>query len=176
MSDLIRLASGQVTAYEILSNDDYLVINWPRQTDMTPAIQWSCSQPKEVGVMKTLYSSGLELGSSKSISKYAGQLKFFLGSTMMREYLANEILQGRPKPVVTAYCATVYGFEVFVGELENPFFGNSTGSFVRFNDNMYHTITLSFNRASILTVSNLLLETSDVLLLENGDSIALEQQ
>lgn len=166
MSDLIRLAPGQVTAYELLSNDNYLVKNWARVSDMTPAIYWSCSQP-ETGMVRPMRES-LEVGVGKYVGMYAGDIQFFLATPLMRSYLEDTILGGNPKARVTGYFHTPHGFKVLSGELLSPYVANAVTTYSRFNDTMYSNNVYRFQRGVELIASYITQVSGDNILLANG--------
>ena len=76
MSSLIRIASGNVSAFDLLNTASYLVTNWPRQTDQSTGIDWSATQP-EFGVTSE-FAAGLEVGSGNFYGKVSGIIDFFL--------------------------------------------------------------------------------------------------
>lgn len=175
MSDSIRLASGTLTANDLLTTSSYLVNNWTRQTDMTAGVQWRCSQP-ENGVMQEMASS-LESGSGKFIGLVSGVLEFFYMTEDMRQYVHTTIMGSSPVALVTAYLHhPIDGFQVYQGELVTSFAANAETSHTRFSDAIYTNNQYLFRRGTQVTTSELLLESGDFMLLETGDKILLEQQ
>ena len=175
MSNLIRLVSGVVSAYTLLNTPSSLVENFPRQTDMTPAVSWSASQP-EFGVQQQI-RTGAEIGSGGYYGKLSGVLEFFILTEDMRQYLHNTIMGGKPIASVTAYLHhPVDGFQVYQGELLTPYAANAETTHTRVNDDYYTNNQYLFRRGTKVTISYLLQENGDYLLQENGDRIVLENQ
>lgn len=177
MSERIRLAAGQVTAYELLSNDDYLVNNFPRQADMTASVLWRASQPDKM-LMQELRPS-LGRGGGNFYGNYSGELAFYRLSEDMRQYLYTTIMSSKPFATVTVYMATTLsGFQVMVGELVAPFASNADTDFSTMGYEHTHSNVFTFRRGRILTVSNLLLgDGESYLLLGNGiDRLSLGGQ
>lgn len=175
MSDSIRLAAGQVTAYDLLNTSSYLVTNFPRQTDMPASVRWTASQPNKMLQQETRASLGRSGGNY--YGSYSGELSFFIFTEDMRQYIHETIMSSKPYATVTVYMATVLaGFQVLVGELVNPFAINADSDYKTMGYQITYNNTYLFRRGTILTVSNLLLETGDYLLLETGDKLSLESQ
>lgn len=175
MSNLIRLAAGQVTAFDLLNTDSYLVSNFPRQSDMTASHYWSASQPNKMLMREQRPSLGI--GGSRYVGGYFGELSFFHLTEDMRQYLDTGIFGGNPSARVTVYMATTLNsFQVLTGELTNPFSLNAESDFETSGYENTHTNVCLFSRGTILDISNLLLMTGDNLLLMSGEKLALMNQ
>lgn len=173
MSYDIRLWNGDITAYDLLNTDSYKVTNYTRQTDMTPSIQWLAVQPNPPLVQP--FVQGLEVGTGKLYGKFASAIEFPMLTEDMRQYIDTNILGSNPIAKVTAYLEhPLNGFGVYTGELASPFVAG--GTFNRFDKNIYTNVVYPFRRATLKTISYLLLENGDYWLLENGDRIILENQ
>lgn len=170
----IRIAQGQVTAYELLSNDAYLVSEWTRTSDMNPSVYWSASQPDKP-LERPKAPQAMGLGAGRFYGGYSGLFNFFMTTPLMRQYLFETIMQSRPVAAVTVYMqASQDGFDddefqVLYGEIERM-------DYERFNDAFFMNVSYEFRRGTALEVSNLLLESGDYLLLETGDKLSLESQ
>jgi len=174
MSDSIRLAAGTVSAATLLGSSSYLVINFPRQTDMSASVDWRSSQP-EFGVSQE-YVAGLEVGSGKFYGGVSGILEFYYMTEDMRQYIHATIMNNSPIAPVTVYLHhPLDGFQVYQGELVTPFAANAETAYSRFNDAVYSNNQYLFRRGTQVSTSDLLLESGDVVLLESGDNILLEQ-
>ena len=175
MSTSIRLAAGDITAYNLLNTSSYLVTNFPRQTDMDAVDQWLAVQPNPP-LLQTFVQS-LEVGSGGYYGKFATQIEFTFMTEDMRQYIYSTIMSSKPVAKVTAYLEhPTNGFGVYTGELVTPFAANSEGGFNRFDETMYTSNVYIFRRATLKTISYLLQENGDYLLQENGDRIVLENQ
>lgn len=152
MSDLIRLASGIVTAHTLLNTSSYLVTNFPRQTDMTASVSWTATQP-ENGVQQQV-RTGAEIGSGGYYGKVSGVIEFFILTEDMRQYLHNTIMGGKPIASVTAYLHhPVDGFQVYQGELLSPYAANAETSYTRVNDDYYSNNQYLFRRGTKVELS-----------------------
>lgn len=144
MSSLIRIAAGQVGAYALLNTDSYLVSNWTRPNDMlnTPYV-WSASQPDKPLDREVV--AGLGIGTGGFYGGYFGAFNIFLATPLMRKYLFETIMQSKPIAPVTVYMqASNSAFEsaeylVLYGEMQRR-------DYVRFNDDLFHTIEFDFRR------------------------------
>lgn len=175
MSDLIRIAAGQVAAYDLLNTSSYLVSNFPRQSDMTSAQYWSASQPNKMLSRET--RSSLGVGGGNYYGGYNGEIAFFMLTEDMRSYIHETIMSSKPYARVTLAAYTdMQGFQVLTGELINPFATNAESSYETFGYELTHTNVYLFRRGSVLTVANLLAENSAVLITEDSIRLALEQQ
>lgn len=174
MSYSIRLGAGNIPAYTLLNDDSYLISNWTRQTDMTPAVYWLATQPDQPVLQE--FRNSLEVGAGRYYGRFATALTFWILTEDMRQYIDTNIMNGNPTAQVTAYVEhPINGFGVYVGELVSPYTAN-TATFTRFDQNIYTGNTFVFRRASLKTITYLLQENGDYLLQENGDRIVLEQQ
>ena len=179
MSSLIRIGAGTITAYDLLSDDSYLVSEWDRLSDMPSSVSWSASQP-ELGITAE-WIGGLGKGTGGFYGGHSGIVEFFILTPLMRDYLENTLLGGNGIATVTVYLhnprlADNDGFAVYQGELLTPYAANAESSHTRFNDFAYTNNQYLFRRGTLATVSNLLLEDGDYLLLESGEKISLENQ
>ena len=174
MSYAIRLGAGNIPAYTFLNDDSYLISNWARVADMPAAIYWLATQP-DLPLLQE-YRPSLEVGAGRFVGRFASALTFWILTEDMRQYIHNTIMGGNPTAQVTAYLEhPINGFGVYVGELVSPYTAN-TGTFTRFDQNIYSANTFPFQRATLKTISYLLQENGDYILQENGDKIVLEQQ
>lgn len=173
MSDLIKIANGSVDAIDLDST--FLVINFTRQTDMKSGDAWLASQP-EFGVEAELVNS-IELGSGDFYGGVSGIISFHILTEDMRQFIRSTVLGGSPISIVTVSLHDPQlGQTIYEGELVSPFATNRAASYVRFDEAYYYNVEYLFRNGQVRTVSNLLLETGDVILAENGDTLALEQQ
>lgn len=179
MSSLIRIAAGQLTANDLLSDDSTLVTNWPVQTDMlNTSFRWSASQP-EKGLQQE-YVGGLGLGTGGYYGGYSGIVNIFLATPLMRKYLFQTIFSSKPTARVTAYLHTPNDafewdeFQVVYGELVWPVASNAEAEYTRFSDKVYHTMQLEIRRATIVTAEFLVTESGIFLTTEDGAFISLE--
>lgn len=171
----IRIAPGQVSAYDLLNTDSYLVSNWPRTSDMSPSIQWSAAQPDKPLEREEVASLGI--GGGGFYGKYSGTFNIFRATPLMRQYLFETIMQSKPIAPVTVYMQTSQAafedteFQVLYGEIQRV-------DYVRFNDEHFHTIQYEFRRGTVVENNILLLGNgTDSLLLGNGTSfLALGSQ
>lgn len=174
MSTSIRIGAGNIPAYTFLNTSSYLVTNWTRQTDMRPGVDWLVTQPDQP--MLQQYRPSLEIGAGRFVGRFATSLTFWFLTEDMRQYIDTNIMSNKPTAQVTAYVEhPINGFGVYVGELITPYAAN-TGTFRRFDQNIYTENTYLFARATLKTIDYLLQENGDYLLQENGDRIVLEQQ
>jgi hypothetical protein len=170
----IRIAQGQVTAYELLSNDAHLVSEWTRTSDMNASVYWSASQPDKP-LERPKAPQAMGLGAGRFYGGYSGVFSFFMTTPLMRQYLFETLMQSRPVAAVTVYMQAALGgfenaeFQVVYGEIERI-------EYERFNDDYFMNVNYEFRLGTVVEVSNLLLETGDYLLLESGDKLSLESQ
>jgi len=153
MSRLIRLAAGQVSAYDLLTTDSYLLHEWTRLSDMRSSVSWSASQP-ELGLL-TEHVQGLGKGSGGFYGGASGIVEFFVLTPQMRDYLEATILGGNGIAEVTAYLhnprfADNDGFAVYQGELLSPYIANADSSHTRFNDVAYTNNQYLFRRGTLI--------------------------
>lgn len=175
MSDLIRLAAGQVAAYTLLNSDGYLVTEFPRQSDMGASVYWSASQPNKMLMQEERPSLGI--GGANFVGGYFGELAIFIATPEMRSYIFETIMGSKPRARVTAYMmTTLSGFQVLTGELVAPYALNAESDFETAGYELTHTNVFTFTRGRILTEDSLLLEDGTDLLLEDGTPILLEVQ
>ena len=176
MSDLIRIGAGTITAYDLANTASYLVTNFTRQTDMTASDQWQASQPDKG--LRSEYVSSIELGSGNLYGGYSGVIEFFHLTELMQQYIHTNILSDKPVAKVTAYLYNDFtrAWGAYVGELVSPHVANAEAEYTVFGRERYWNNQYVFRNAVLATVSNLLLETGDVILTESGDSLALESQ
>lgn len=173
MSDsYIRIASGLKTAYQLLTTDSYLVTAWTRTSDMlNKSLQWSASQPDK-GLQAEIVPS-LGIGGGGYYGFYSGTINIFIATPDMRQYLFETLMGSNPIAAVTAYLHVPNGgyefdeMQVVYGELVWPMASNAETEYTRFNNHIYHTITLTLRRARILnlevleTISGAVLATLD---------------
>lgn len=176
MSDLIRLAAGDITAFDLFASSAFLIINFPRQTDMRVQDIWQASQPT-TGALRP-FVGGLEIGSGGYVGLYSTEIQFFLTTPLMRSFIESTYLNNRGigKVTMALHDPLAATFQVFTGELVSPFATEGLGSANRFDEFMYSNVIYTFRRGTLKIVSNLLLESGDVLLTEASETIALEQQ
>jgi hypothetical protein len=175
MSDLIRIAPGLVTAYDLLNTDSYLVKNWARTSDMLNTSRvWSASQPEKPLERETV--KGLGLGTGAFYGGYSGTFNIFVATPLMRQYLFETVMQSRPVAPVTVYMQasqTAFDdseFAVLYGEIERV-------DYTRFNDRLFHTIQFEFRRGEILEPVVLAYADGETpLLLGNGNYLAFGNQ
>lgn len=147
MSNLIRIAAGNITANDLLTTSSHLVSNWTRQTDMSAAVQWRSSQP-EFGVTQE-FAAGLEVGSGKFYGKMSGVIEFFYLTEDMRQYIHNTIMASSPIAPITAYLHhPLDGFQAYQGELVTPFAANAETNYSRFDDSIYNNNQYLFRRGT----------------------------
>lgn len=177
MSDeLIRIAPGQVTAYELLTTDSYLVSNWPRTSDMPADLHWQASQP-EKGLQQELVTS-LGRGGGGYYGSYSGLISFFILTPFMRQYLFETIMQSSPVAMITAYLHTpndAYDFDemqVVYGEMLSPIASNAESDYARFTNRIYHTLQYPINRAEIQRLNVLTTLSGAILTTLDGKMIA----
>lgn len=158
MDNLIRLASGQLSAYDLLSNDAYLVRNWTRTDDMqNTSFIWSASQPDKG--LQAEFVQGLGLATGGYYGGYSGQLNIFVATPQMREYLFDTFMNGSPICQVTAYLHIpnknyqYKGMTAVYGEMLSPIASNAELDYTRFNNHLYHTLQFSIRRATILPLT-----------------------
>lgn len=174
MSTAIRLAAGNITAYDLLNTESYLIRNWTRQSDMSPAIQWLAVQPNKP--MARVARPSLEIGVGRYYSKFASDIQFPVMTKGMIQYVATNIFGGNDNSSVqvTAYVEEPkLGFAVFTGELIDAF---ANDSYTRFDENKYYGVTYPFVRATLKTIQVLGTLSGDALGTLSGDAIALENQ
>lgn len=181
MSDrFIRLAAGQLTAYQLLSNDNYLVSNWARTDDMPASIQWQVSQP-EKGLQRE-FVQGLGRGTGGYYGNYSGILSFFLTTPQMRQYIYETFMSAAPIAMVTAYVHVpnnAFNFDemaVVYGELISPIASNSELEYTRFNNHLYHTLQFQLRRASVLSLETLATISDSVITTLDGKYLATLDQ
>jgi len=175
MSDLIRLASGDVTAYDLLNTSSYLVINFTRQSDMSASDYWSATQPDKM--VQAEFVGGIELGSGGYYGGYSGDVQFFILTPNMRSYLHTTIMASKPVAKVTM---TLYnpidGLSVYTGELVNPYALNAVTEYTPSGYDYTFSNIYRFRNGTRKTVSYLLLENGDNILAENNALVTLETQ
>jgi hypothetical protein len=174
MSRLIRLGAGNISAYDLLNTDSYLVTNFTYQSDMGNSIEWLCVQNT---VLLQERRQGLEIGTGGYYGKPSCQIEFPSLTSLMRQYIDTEIMSNKPIAQVTMYLDhPINGFGVYTGELVSPFAVDAETTFDRYDSTYYNNNQYLFRRATENTTSELLLESGDFILLESGDKILLEQQ
>lgn len=155
MSQLIRIASGAVSAYDLLNDENSLVINWTRYDDMPTAVYWSASQP-EFGVQAE-FVAGLGKGTGGFYGGYSCVLQFFLMTAQMRDYVENTLLNGNGIGRVTAYLHNPRftdndGFAVYQGELVSPFAANAESTYTRYGEKLYSNNQYLFRRGTLVSL------------------------
>lgn len=144
----IRIAAGQVTAYELLSNDAHLVSEWTRTSDMPSSTYWSAAQP-EKPLERPNAPKAMGLGTGRFYGGYSGLFNFFMTTPLMRQYLFESLMGSRPVAAVTVYMQATQGafenaeFQVLYGEIERV-------AYERWNDDIYHTVQYEFRRGTVL--------------------------
>lgn len=176
MSNLIRLAAGQVSVFTLLNTDSYLVTNFPRQSDMPSSVSWSASQPNKMLMQEERASLGI--GGANFYGGYFGELALFIQTPLMRSYIFETIMGGKPRARVTVYMATTLsGFQALTGELVAPFALNAESDFETAGYEITHSNVFTFTRGRVVidpTPLLLLGNGTDFLLLGNGtDKLAL---
>lgn len=175
MSDQIRLAAGLISANALLTDSSTLVTNFPIQTDQPLGFEWFARQP-ELAIQLQL-RRGLEIGSGKRVGKLSGPIEFDVLSILMRQFIRDTIMVGRPNAPVTMFIASAEdGFNVYQGELTTSYATDSNITYQRFDDDQNYNVQYMFGRGVVVETSELLLESGDFILLESGDKILLEQQ
>jgi hypothetical protein len=143
----IRIAQGQVTAYELLSNDAYLVSEWTRTSDMNPSVYWSASQPDKP-LERPKAPQAMGLGAGRFYGGYSGVFSFFMTTPLMRQYLFETLMGSRPVAAVTVYMQASQGgfddseFQVLYGEIERM-------EYERFNDDFFMNVRYEFRRGTV---------------------------
>jgi hypothetical protein len=152
MSDLIRLAAGDIPAFDLLANDAFLVVNFPRQTDMRPQDQWSAVQP-ELGAQRA-FVGGLEIGSGGYVGLYETTMQIFITTPKMREFIETTYLNNRGigKVTMALHDPLSSDFQVFTGELVSPFAVDTITSASRFDEFTYSNVTYAFRRGKLKTL------------------------
>lgn len=122
--EVLRMATGDVTAYELLNTDAYLLSNWTRQTDQS-YIDWTATMPERG--MTAPFVGGLERGSGILYGNYSGIIEFFLLTELMQQYITTNILNDKPIEIVTVYAYDDFSRElaVFTGEMVAPYAANA---------------------------------------------------
>lgn len=176
MSNLIRLAAGTVTAFDLLNTASYLVTNWARQADMDAADSWQALQPEQG--LRSEYVASIELGSGNLYGGYSGVLEFFMLTEAMQQYIHTNILSGKPVAKVTAYLYNDFtrAWGIYVGELLSPHVANAESEYGVFGQARFWNNQYLFRNGVSATISYLLLESGDVILTESDDSLILENQ
>ena len=94
----------------------------------------------------------------------------------MRQYIDTNIMSNNASAKVTAYLEhPINGFGVYVGELVTPYAAN-TGTFNRFDNNIYSSNVYIFRRATLKTIAVLGTQSGNALGTANGSVIATEDQ
>jgi hypothetical protein len=149
MSDQIRLAAGFISANALLTDSNTLVTNFPRQTDQPGAIDWFAVQPEFA--IQTQVRRGLEVGTGKRVGKLSGTIEFFELTVLMRQYIRDTIMNGKPNAPVTMYIANAEdGFGVYQGELTTSYTTNSDITYQRYDDNQNHNVQYAFRRGTLI--------------------------
>lgn len=173
--DNIRLATGHIDAYDLANTDSHLVTNWTRTNDMTASDHWHATQPDQ-GVQR-IHRRSREIGAGGFYGGYSGILEFFTLTTGMIEYIEDTILGGNGISKATIFVRIgKQSYKYFQGELVSPFALDSESDYTTAGETYTTNTQYLFRRGTEVTVSNLLLEIGDLILLENGDNIALESQ
>lgn len=175
MSREIRIAPGDITAYALLDNDNYLVTSWPLQTGQTTF--WRASQPDK-GEMRRQMRPSLSRGSGKWVGLWAGVIEFWTLDGSMREYINETIMVNKPIATVTAYLhATEFEhLQIFTGELVTPHAANSENEYQRFDDVLYHGNRYILRRATRKQITVLAATSGHALLATSNEALAVEQQ
>lgn len=178
-ADLIRLAQGHISAYDLLSNDDYVVLNWIRTADMSSELHWMATQP-EIGVQAEFVPS-LAVGSGNFYGGYSGVVEFFILSPLMRDYLEETFLDDKGVAAVTAYLhdprsGSNSGYRVFQGELISPFSLNAETTYTRFSDNTYANVQYLFRRGLPVSLEVLATISDAVITTLSGEYLATLDQ
>lgn len=173
--DVLRMASGDVTAFDLLNTASYVIADWAIQADQSD-VSWGATMP-DFG-MRVTFGPGLEVGSGKAISGYSGIIDFFALTENMQQYVHSTILNNKFSAKVTVYAYSDYdrALAVFTGELLAPYVVNSESTYRPFGHKVFTNNQFVFRDGIKKSASYLLLETGDYLLLETGDKIALEGQ
>jgi hypothetical protein len=168
------MATGTVTAYDLLNTSSNLLSNWTRQSDQT--VDWIATLP-EFGMRRPL-AGGLDIGSGKFTGLYSAIIEFPFLTENMQQYIHTTLMEDSPIAIVTVYAYDDYAraASVFTGELVAPYAANSEQSYSPFGSSLFTNNQYLFRAGTKITVSNLLLESGDYLLLENGNKISLEGQ
>lgn len=171
---VIRMASGEVTAYALLNTDSYVIADWTRQADQT-YVDWVAVMP-EYG-MRAPFVGGIELGSGIQYGNYSGVIEFVFLTENMQQYININILNSKPVEIVTVYAYDDYtrALAVFVGELVSPHMANAEGSYSPFGHKQFTNNQYLLKSATKKSISYLLAETGNRLVTEAGIPIALEQ-
>jgi hypothetical protein len=176
MTDSIRLAAGTVTAFDLLTTDSYLVTQYTRTSDMTPAMHWLATQP-EGAELKRQWRGGFEVGSGNWYGGFNGALVFSILTIGMRDTIENTLLGGKGVAKVTAYlhapqAAQSQEMIVVLGELVSPF-RQESDTYTYFDGKLYHTVRYDFRRGSEVTLQVLATEDDNILTTESGAWIVL---
>lgn len=172
-----RLAPGEVTAYDLLNTASYVIANWTRTADMTPADDWLALMP-EFG-MRAEWAGGIERGSSAAVSPFSGIVRFFALTEGMQQYVHSTILNSKPLALVTllAYDDYTRQREVFTGELVSPHFANSEAAYAPVGHAYLYDNDYLFRAGIKKFISVLGAEAANVLIgTESGGIIGLETQ
>jgi hypothetical protein len=162
--DNIRLASGTVTAYTLLTTSSYLVTNWTRVSDMPASIDWLASQP-EYGAARRFVPS-LAVGSGKRVGKFNTVLSFFQLTTGMRNYIEHTLLSSNGIGAITCYIHLPEDENVFAvctGELVSPYHADSDLTYTRVNDELDVNVQYGLRRLTISTIEVLSTAANTVL-------------
>ena len=172
---VLRMASGEVTAYALLNTDSYVIADWTRQADQT-YVDWVAVMPEKG--MTAPFVGGIELGSGIQYGNYSGVIEFVYLTENMQQYLVTNILNSKPVEVVTVYAYDDFtrALAVFVGELVSPHMANAESSYSPFGHKQFTNNQYVFRGGTKKSVSYLLLENGDNLLTETDALFALEEQ
>lgn len=172
--EVSRLANGAITAYALLNTASYVIADWTRQTDQAN-VDWLALLP-EFG-MRTQWQGGIELGSGRRVSPYAGVLDFFLLTEDMGQYIHSSILNSKPCELVTftAYDDETREVCVYTGEMVAPYFANAEATYKPNGHRVFSNNQFMVRGCTKIAIDYLLTETSVILQTESGVDIALEQ-
>lgn len=171
----IRIATGHIDAYDLANTSGHLVSNFARTSDMVASDSWRATQPDK-GVQRQ-HRRSREVGAGGFYGGYGGILEFFTLTTEMIDYLEDTILSSNGISKVTIFVRVGrQAYKYLQGELESPFADDATGDYTPAGEVHTTNTQYLFRRGAEVTISNLLLESGDLILLENSNNIALEAQ
>jgi hypothetical protein len=139
----VRLANGTLSQYALEADDDYLVANFARQTDMTPSDQW-IAVPKDP--VRGNVSTALD-GSGGYVGNYTGGLEFFVLTADMIGYLWTTVFNSLPRAAVTLRTLHQYSdWVVYNATLIWPF---DAGEFIQQQLDVYSNVLFRWERGSV---------------------------
>jgi hypothetical protein len=139
----VRLANGTLSQYALEADDDYLVANFARQTDMTPSDQW-IAVPKDP--VRGTVSTALD-GSGGYVGMYTGGLEFFVLTADMIGYLWTNIFNSLPRAAVTLRTLHQHlDWKVYNATLIWPF---DAGEFTQQHLDLYSNVLFRWERGTV---------------------------